>query len=159
MKSNQINLDLLKRDSWSNEERRNAEFVIEFVQKIMNDHDFEYVKENFGSNPYRQHNQSMIDGIEGVIQSMEQLTSNFPDFSYEVKHVYVDSEFVIVQSHATLSKEDRGNPQKGLNIYDTWKVVNNQIVEHWDAIQGIDQRMRKVVLQNGGQFRNDNTYF
>ncbi|MEM6346279.1 MAG: ester cyclase [Bacteroidota bacterium] len=159
MSINQIELAALKKDSWSEQELHNAKFVLTFVQKIMNDHDFEYVKENYGSHPYKQHNRTMTDGPNGVLSSITELCKVYPEFSYDVRHMYVDGDYVTIQSHVTLQASDRGNPNKGLNIYDTWKVVDDQIVEHWDAVQGIDEGMRKVAVQNGGVVKNENTLF
>ena len=47
-------------------------------------------------------------------------------------------------------KNDQGNPQKGINLKDTWKVENGQLVEHWDAIQPIDGFMRLFAVFAGG---------
>ncbi|HAA13483.1 MAG TPA: polyketide cyclase [Cytophagales bacterium] len=159
MKVNKINLNSLKRDHWSDQDVKNAEIAIDFAQKIMNDHDFEGIVALYGKHTYKQHNQTMVDGVQGVLQAMRELVGNFPDFSYDVRHVYVDGEYVTLHSHATLTTEDRGNPQRGFNIYDTWKIVEGEIVEHWDAIQGIDEAMRKMAVQSAGVVRNENTYF
>ena len=76
-----------------------------------------------------------------------------------MKHIYVDGPFVILHSHATSQKSHRGNPQKGLNIMDTWKVEDGVITEHWDAVQPIHGFMRLYALLTGGKFRNQNSYF
>ncbi len=76
-----------------------------------------------------------------------------------VKHLYVDVPYVTVHSHATNKKNHRGNPQKGLNIMDIWKVENGLITEHWDAVQPIHGSMRFLFWMIGGKFRNKNTYF
>ncbi len=159
MESVKIDFEKFVKESWSEEEKDNARLVIGFVQKLMNDHDFDYVRERFGNDPYKQHNQSMIDGIEGVLEVVSNFAKRYPDYIYEVRHVYVDGAFVTVHSHATNNRKHRGNPQKGLNIMDTWKVENGKIVEHWDAVQPIHGSMRFLFWMIGGKFKNKNTYF
>ena len=159
METMRIDLDKLKKENWSSEEYNNAELVVDFVQHIMNDHDFDYVRSKFGGNRYRQHNQTMTDGLEGVLKVVSDFTKSFPEFTYDVKHVYVDGPNVILHSHATANKSHRGNPQKGMNIMDIWKVENGELVEHWDAVQPIHAFMRAYALMSGGKFKNENTYF
>ena len=154
-----VNFDELKRANWSNQELKNADLVRDFVQHLMNDHDFDYVMEKFGKNSYTQHNRGMTDGITGVLNTVRDLAKRFPDYTYDVKHIYVDGEYVIFHSHATLNKKHRGNPNKGFNIKDTWRVENGKIVEHWDAIQPINGFWRFYVWLTGGSVKNSNTLF
>ena len=159
MEKRQINFNSLKRDNWTEQESKNAELVLDFVQHLMNDHDFDYVLEKFNTGSYIQHNRSMPNGVEGVVNYVRKFVKRFPDFSYDVKHIYVDGQYVILHSHSTANKKDRGNAQKGFNIKDTWKVENGQLVEHWDAIQPIDGFMRFYALVAGGGSKNSNTLF
>ena len=85
--------------------------------------------------------------------------NDYPEYSYDVKHIYADGDHVVFHSHATLKKEDRGNDRKGMNIIDTWRIEDGRIVEHWDAIQPLDRGMRLFVLLNGGNIRNSNGVF
>lgn len=159
MSSLQIKLDTLSKDSWTTKEFENVRIVIDFIQNIMNNHDFDYIKKKYGGNQYKQHNQSMVDGLEGVLDVVSKFAKQYPDYTYDVKHIYVDGGFVTVHSHATNNKKHRGNPKKGLNIIDIWKVEDGKIVEHWDAVQPINGFMRFLFWMIGGKFRNNNTYF
>ncbi len=159
MKTFEINLDSLKKETWTVQEYENVSVVVDFVQNLMNDHDFEYIKDNYGSHKYKQHNQSMEDGLTGVLRVVSNFAKRYPDYMYDVKHMYVDGPFVILHSHATNNKKYRGNPKKGLNIMDVWKVENGEIVEHWDAVQPINGFMRFLFWMIGGKFQNNNTYF
>ncbi|MEM8492024.1 MAG: nuclear transport factor 2 family protein [Pseudomonadota bacterium] len=149
----------LKRASWSAQEHANVELVSSFVQLIMNDHDFDAVYESFNNDAYVQHNRNLPDGIEGLVGFLKEFVADYPEYSYDVKHIYSDGDYVVFHSHATLKKEDRGNQDKGMNIVDTWRVKDGRIVEHWDAIQPLDRLMRVYVLFNGGNIRNDNGVF
>lgn len=159
MKSIEINLEDLKKDTWTKQEYENASIVTDFVQNIMNSHNFQYIKERYGSHAYKQHNQSMMDGPEGVLKVISNFVKRYPDYTYDVKHIYVDGSFVILHSHATNNKKHRGNPRKGLNIMDVWKVEDGELTEHWDAVQPIHGSMRFLFWLIGGKFRNSNTYF
>ena len=159
METLQVDLKELQKSTWTEEELKNAEIIAAFIQKLMNDHDFEYIKEKYSSHPYKQHNQSMVDGIVGVLEVVSNFAKRYPDYTYDVKHFYVDGPYVTVHSHATNNKNHRGNPKKGLNIMDIWKVEDGVIMEHWDAVQPIHGSMRFLFWMIGGKFRNNNTYF
>lgn len=154
-----IDLKTLEKLNWTAEERKNAEVVVDFVQNLMNNHDFDYIKSTYGAHPYKQHNQSMTDGLDGVLEVVSNFAKRYPDYTYDIKHIYVDGDFVTVHSHATDNKKHRGNPKKGLNIMDIWKVKDGVIHEHWDAVQPIHGSMRFLFWIIGGKFRNPNTYF
>ena len=154
-----INLKSLEKSHWSQEDKDKAEAVVDFVQLLMNDHNFDEITQRFGEYPYTQHNRSMADGIEGVVNPMRDFVKIAPEFSYEVKHIFVDGEDVILHSHATIKARHRGNDSRGLNIMDRWKVVDGRLQAHWDAVQAIDFPMRLYGLITGGKVKNTNGVF
>lgn len=154
-----IQLELFQKEHWNNEDIQNVELVLDFIQHLMNDHDFEYIQNTFGNSKYIQHNRSMKNGIEGVVEYVKTLTKRFPEFSYEIKMIHVDGAHVTVHSHATMKAADRGNEKKGFIIFDTWKIENGNLVEHWDALQPLDLSMRLFALFAGGSINNDNGLF
>lgn len=156
METMSVDLEKLERPNWSAEEALNVKLVAEFVQLLMNEHDFDSVRNRFSSSAYTQHNHGIADGIEGVIATVRDLTKRFPDYSYDVKHIAVDGDFVIFHSHATLRTPHRGNPRKGFNITDRWLVADGEVVEHWDSIQPMDLFTRFYALVSGGRVRNEN---
>ncbi|MEM6263217.1 MAG: nuclear transport factor 2 family protein [Bacteroidota bacterium] len=151
-----VNLAELKRGTWSGTETKNAELIVDFVQHLMNDHDFDYIRKNFMNARYLQHNRNLPDGIEGLLAYVERIAKQYPEYTYDVKHIYADGDYVMFHSQATIKKKHRGNPNKGFNIIDTWKIEDGQIVEHWDAIQPIDGSARLLVWMTGGKVRNGN---
>ncbi|MEO1477716.1 MAG: nuclear transport factor 2 family protein [Bacteroidota bacterium] len=146
-------------DSWTDAESANVRIVTDFVHNLMNTHDFDYVRETFGSHPYVQHSRGIPDGMMSLIDFVSDFAKRFPDYTYDVKHARADGDHVTFHSHATIRKSHRGDDTKGLNIIDTWRLVDGQIVEHWDAIQPLDAFMRFYVLVSGGTVRNGNGLF
>ncbi|WCE32519.1 nuclear transport factor 2 family protein [Vibrio sp. SCSIO 43137] len=154
-----IDLSSLQKSNWTEHERKNAELVADFVQNLMNDHNFDYVLQHYNDSAYRQHNRNLPDKVTGLVAFLQEFVEEYPDYSYEVKHIYVDGDYVIFHSHATLKKEDRGDDQKGMNIIDTWRIDQGRIVEHWDSIQALDLSMRFYSLLKGGDINNSNGVF
>ncbi len=154
-----IDLPSLKKASWTEQELANAELISDFVQNLMNNHNFDYVMQHYNDSAYVQHNRNLPDKVTGLVSFLEEFVEDYPDYTYDVKHIYVDGDYVIFHSHATLEKEDRGNDQKGMNIIDTWRIEEGRIVEHWDSIQALDFSMRVYSLISGGDIANSNGVF
>ena len=154
-----IDVESLKKDHWTNEESDNVLLISDFVQKLMNDHEFDYVLKTYTNTSYRQHNRNIPDGIPALVDVVRDFVKKFPDYCYDVKQIIADGDHVVFHSHATMKTSHRGNDKKGLNITDNWKIKNGQIVEHWDSIQPIDASMRLYVLATGGAVRNKNGVF
>lgn len=159
MKTIYNDINSLVKDHWSSSQKQKAETVLSFVQNLMNEHNFELIKKQYSDATYIQHNRSMKDGIEGVIDSVSTLTKRFPDFAYEVKSIFVDGDFVTLHSHATVNKKHRGNDRKGFNIIDTWLIKDGKLAEHWDAVQPLDAFMRLYYWITGGAVLNSNGVF
>ena len=154
-----INLQELQKPNWTEQELANAELITDFVQNLMNDHNFDYVLEHYNDSAYTQHNRNLPDKVTGLVGFLQEFVEDYPDYTYDVKHIYVDGDYVIFHSHATLDKEDRGNDEKGMNIIDTWRIEDGRIVEHWDSIQALDFSMRLYSLLSGGDIENANGVF
>lgn len=151
-----VSLTRLQQSHWTKQEQENVALITDFIQHLMNNHDFDYIHKQFGHHDYTQHNRTMTDEIQGVIETVQRTVKRFPDYVYDVKHMSADGDLVHFHSHVTLNKDHRGDDTKGLNIKDTWRVKDGQIVEHWDAIQPMDRSMRFFMLMNGGAIRNAN---
>lgn len=154
-----IDLQSLQKPGWTKQELENATLITDFVQNLMNNHDFNYILENYNDSSYTQHNRNLPDKITGLVGFLKEFVEDYPDYTYDVKHIYVDGDYVIFHSHATLKKDHRGNDEKGMNIIDTWRLENGRIVEHWDSIQALDGFMRFYSLISGGNIENDNGVF
>ncbi|NKB63418.1 MAG: polyketide cyclase [Gammaproteobacteria bacterium] len=154
-----IDLQALQKPNWTEQELENATLITDFVQNLMNNHNFSYILERYDNSSYVQHNRNLPDKVTGLVSFLKEFVGDYPDYTYDVKHIYVDGDYVIFHSHATLKKDDRGNDTKGMNIIDTWRLEDGRIVEHWDSIQAIDTFMRFYSLVSGGNIQNTNGVF
>ena len=44
----------------------------------------------------------------------------------------------------------------GINVSDTWRLENGQIVEHWDSLQAMNAFTRFLFFMIGGKIANKN---
>jgi predicted SnoaL-like aldol condensation-catalyzing enzyme len=154
-----IDFDKLQQAHWSEEEQKNVAIISDFIQKLMNDHDFDYIKKKYGAHRYLQHNLTMSDGITGVIETVEEIVKRSPEYCYDVKYIMASKDMVMTHTHMTTKAKNRGNKNKGFIITDRWKLVNGEIVEHWDAIQPISGLFRFIVWISGRKLKNANPLF
>mgnify|MGYP000321065147 CR=1 FL=1 len=159
MNTPQINYDRLKNERWSEEEANNVRVVVNFFQKLFNEHDFDYILETFGKGNYIQHNRAIPEQIPGLIGYVKGLVKRYPEYSFDVKRAIASGDFVVLHSHATFKAKHRGDESKGFIITDTFRLENTRPVEHWDAIQPIDAATRLLFLMIGGQVANENPTF
>ena len=146
-------------EHWTKQETENVKVVLDFFQKLMNEHDFEYTLKTFGGGSYIQHNRAIPNEIEGLVGYVKSMVKRFPEYSFDVKKVYADGDCVLLHSHTTMKAKHRGNEKKGFIITDTFKLEDGKLSEHWDAIQPIDFLSRFLMLMTGGTIGNDNPTF
>ncbi len=154
-----IDLNKHLQDHWQPQEKENVTVVVDFFQHLMNEHDFEYTIKKFGDTSYTQHNRAIPNEISGLVDYVKDMTKRFPEYSFDVKRIYADGEYVVLHSHTTMRAKHRGNEKKGFIITDTFRLENGQLAEHWDAIQPIDTFSRLLFLMIGGKVDNNNPTF
>jgi predicted SnoaL-like aldol condensation-catalyzing enzyme len=154
-----IEFERLVNENWSETEKNNAKIVVDFFQGLMNEHDFDRTLKNYGGGSYVQHNRAIPNNITGLIEYVKTLTKRFPDYSFDVKKIYVDGDYVILHSHTTMKAKHRGDESKGFIITDTFRLEDGKLMEHWDAIQAIDLFSRLIMLMTGGSINNNNSTF
>ncbi|MEM7474511.1 MAG: nuclear transport factor 2 family protein [Planctomycetota bacterium] len=132
-----IDFKSLYRGGWTETETQNVALVSDFVQNLMNNHDFDYVMQEFNNSAYVQHNSSIPDGMSGLVDFLRSFVKRYPEYGYDVKRIVADGDLVMFHSHATLKEKHRGDERKGMIIIDYWRLKDGQITEHWDSIQTI----------------------
>jgi predicted SnoaL-like aldol condensation-catalyzing enzyme len=83
---------------------------------------------------YRQHNPTVPDGKEAVIQGLQGFCSKSSEFHYAIKRVFSDGDHVIVHAHVTTGPKDRG-----MAVVDIFRLERKKVVEHWDVVQPVPE--------------------
>jgi predicted SnoaL-like aldol condensation-catalyzing enzyme len=120
----------------------NKATVLAFYEKIVNQRDFNAASCYIGSY-YKQHRSDVADGLEGLGDFMERSKRINPDLHADVKRVFADGDFVILHSHVTRSRDDRGSKH-----VDIFRLEDGKVVEHWD----IDQPIAETSVNSNGPF-------
>lgn len=90
---------------------------------------------------YHQHNPDIKDGLQGIVEAVEYLTSQNNMFQYTKIHkVLGEGNFVLTVS------EGKWNNTNNV-FYDLFRIENDKVVEHWDVIQPIPTE--GLANQNG----------
>jgi predicted SnoaL-like aldol condensation-catalyzing enzyme len=131
---------LLPGPAGASPETKHKKSVLAFYEEAVNRKDFERASQYLGPH-YTQHNQNAADGAEGLKKYITFLRENYPQSHSEIKHVFTDSNYVILHVHAV---REPGTP--GIAIVDIFRLENGKIVEHWDVHEAI---INKPANQNG----------
>ena len=51
--------------------------VVDFFQKLMNEHNFDYTLKTFGGGSYIQHNRAIPNEIEGLVRYVKTMVKDF----------------------------------------------------------------------------------
>lgn len=126
------------------EVRRSArDLVLAFYEAALNEKDVEKTKQFLGDT-YIQHNPAVADGPEGLLHFVQFRRDNFPEARNEIKMVIAEDDLVALHVHSVLVP---GTP--GRNIVDIFRANGDKVVEHWDAIQDIPERLFPPLNDNG----------
>ncbi|MBS0367053.1 MAG: nuclear transport factor 2 family protein [Proteobacteria bacterium] len=117
--------------------------VISFLDTAFNQRKYEEAFGKFVGPEYRQHNPTVADGKQAIIDALRQWLPATPALHYEFRHLYSDGNYAIVHSLVTASAADRGKA-----VVDIFRLEHGKIVEHWDVSQPVPEKSA-----------NDNTMF
>ena len=121
-----------------------GKLMVEFLDTVFNQ---KKVKEGFDKYvgaTYKQHNPLAPDGKEAAVEILSKWLGGMPEYHYDIKHVYVEGDIVVLHSHVTMKAGDRG-----FAVVDIFRLdKQKKAVEHWDVVQAIPEKPA-----------NDNTMF
>ena len=82
-----INANDFLQEHWTTQETENVKVVLDFFQKLMNEHNFEYILKTFSGSPYIQHNRAIPNEIEGLVGYVKTMVKRFPEYSFDIKKI------------------------------------------------------------------------
>ena len=117
-------------------EDRNRAVVLRYMQEVINERKLDVLDEIMVED-WIAHNPTESNGREKLKEFFAGMFKQFPEIYADVKRVIAEGDLVVVHSHYTGRKQDRGNDWakgSGANV-DIFRLVDGKIVEHWDVNQ------------------------
>jgi predicted SnoaL-like aldol condensation-catalyzing enzyme len=92
---------------------------------------------------YTQHNPSVPEGKEAFRAFAKQRAADNPGRTIEIRRTIAEGDYVVLHTHQTFAKTDKDYPNvpNGRVAVDIFRLENGKIVEHWDVIQTIPEKM------------------
>jgi predicted SnoaL-like aldol condensation-catalyzing enzyme len=122
------------------QEETNKQIATTAYQRIFGDLDITAVDEHM-SKDFIQHNPTIADGPEGVKALVQTLVSQgLPKQKISFKHIVAEGDIVFLHSRYEMA----GKQWRFIDIY---RVENNKLVEHWDAMMQMpDERANNNLM-------------
>ncbi len=110
----------------------NKALAVSLIEDVLMGKNPSKIGDYISSEEYHQHNPQIKDGLTGISEAVEYLTSQNNMFKYTKIHkVLGEGNFVLTVS------EGEWNGGKAYAFYDLFRMKAGKIVEHWDVIQEI----------------------
>ena len=110
----------------------NKALAVSLIEDVLMGKNPGKIGDYISSKEYHQHNPQIKDGLTGIVEAVEYLTSQNNMFKYTKIHkVLGEGNFVLTVS------EGEWNGGKKHVFYDLFRMNDDKIVEHWDVIQEI----------------------
>lgn len=112
----------------------NRALVTNFVNDVLVNGKFNQIN-NYIGDIYLQHNPNVGDGLGGLSAFVSYLQENQISFKYtKVHNIVAEGNFVLVQNEGEFGG-------KHTAFYDLFRVENGKVVEHWDVVQEVSEKM------------------
>jgi predicted SnoaL-like aldol condensation-catalyzing enzyme len=118
------------------QEQANKDVVLAFYEAAINKKDVDAALSFLGPR-YIQHNPRAGDGAEGLKGFINgYLKKSIPNVRADIKRVIVQGDLVVLHVHSVPEPGALGTA-----IVDIFRVENGKIVEHWDVMQPVPEKM------------------
>ena len=122
----------------------NKALAVSLIEDVLMGKNPSKIGEYISSEAYHQHNPQIKDGLNGIVEAVEYLTSQNNMFKYTKIHkVLGEGNFIL-----TVSEGEWNGGNKHV-FYDLFRMEEGKIVEHWDVIQEIPT---EGLAHNNGMF-------
>jgi len=122
----------------------NKTLAVSLIEDVLMGKNPSKIGDYISSEEYHQHNPQIKDGLTGIVEAVQYLTSQNNMFKYTKIHkVLGEGNFVLTVS------EGEWNGGKKHVFYDLFRMKDGKIVEHWDVIQEIPT---EGLAHNNGMF-------
>ena len=122
----------------------NKALAVSLIEDVLMGKNPSKIAEYISTEEYHQHNPQIKDGLSGIVEALQYLTSQKNMFKYTKIHkVLGEGNFVLTVS------EGEWNVGKKHAFYDLFRLKNDKIVEHWDVIQEVPT---DGLAHNNGMF-------
>jgi predicted SnoaL-like aldol condensation-catalyzing enzyme len=120
-------------------QEQNQVLIGQFAQQVFTEKDLSQI-DTFITENYIQHNPLVAQGREGFYDFFKSWFESVPNFSYTLKNIIVNDEYVWVYGSysGTPTKEWLGIPARGntyeFNGVDIFRIEDGKLAEHWDVL-------------------------
>ncbi len=122
----------------------NKALAVALIEDVLMGKNPSKITEYISAEEYHQHNPQIKDGLSGIVEAVQYLTSQNNMFKYTKIHkVLGEGNFVLTVSEGEWKG---GKPHA---FYDLFRMKAGKIVEHWDVIQAIPTT---GLANNNGMF-------
>lgn len=109
----------------------NKSLAIALIEDVLMGKNPNKITDYISAEKYHQHNPEIKDGLNGILEAVEYLSSQNNMFKYTKIHkVLGEGDFVLTVSEGAWSGKQQA-------FYDLFRMEAGKIVEHWDVIQAI----------------------
>ena len=112
-------------------EAANMQTVRDFYAAMLIARDFKQAERYLGPE-YIQHAVGLADGKAGVERRIAEISEQFPDIAYDIKHITADGDLVTMMTNIV-----RTPGTLGLALFHIYRFSNGKIVEHWETWQDV----------------------
>lgn len=122
--------------AYTPEEQRNLSRAVEMYEQVLMKWDSSRVDE-FIAPGYTQHGALAADGVQPLKDFLDLAKREWPEARFRLARVFADGDFVITHLWGALRPGDNGSA-----IVDIFRMKDGWVVEHWEAIQEIPDRLQ-----------------
>lgn len=112
----------------------NKRTVLAFYEYMVNRRNFAAAEPYMGPE-YIQHRADAASGAEGLKVFIDWMRAKYPLSHCEIKRVFADGDFVILQVHVVREPGAVGSAH-----VDIFRLADGKVVEHWDVDEPIPQQ-------------------